>query len=135
MNAQLAPSDQLLIRVKWILRIAVFGTFLGHGVFALGVKPDWIPYLVTVGFSAETAKQLMPVIGVIDLVVAFLALARPYRIVFLYAFTWAFLTASIRPISGLPIWDFVERAANWSAPLAYLLLVGFPRRFSDLFRI
>ena len=122
-------------RIKWVLRIAVFGTFLGHGVFALGVKPDWIPYLTTVGFSVEMAKQLMPVIGSIDLIVAFLALARPFRVVFLYAFIWAFLTAAIRPLSGLPIWDFVERAANWSAPLVYLMLVGFPRSFREWFRI
>ena len=26
-----------------------------------------------------------------------------------------------------PIWDFVERWANWGAPLALLLLLGWPK--------
>ena len=33
-----------------ILRIGVFGTFLGHGLVALQGNPAWIPYLTTVGF-------------------------------------------------------------------------------------
>lgn len=135
MNTHTSPSLPALNAVKWILRIAVCGTFLGHGIFALGVKPDWVPYLTTVGFSPELAMNTMPIIGAIDIVIAFLALVRPIKAVFLYAFIWAFLTAVIRPVSGLPIWDFVERAANWGAPLAYLLLVGFPKKWSDLFRI
>ena len=27
---------------EWILRIGVFGTFLGHGIFALMIKQSWI---------------------------------------------------------------------------------------------
>ncbi len=121
--------------LQWILRIGVFGTFLGHGVFALGVKSGWIPFLTVVGFSEATAIKLMPIIGVIDIVVAILALVKPMPIVFLYAFIWAFATALIRPIAGLPIWDFVERASNWAVPLALLIIQGgFPKNFKELFK-
>jgi len=36
---------------------------------------------------------------------------------------WGFWTALVRPLVGEPIWDFVERWANWGAPLALYLLM------------
>ena len=72
--------------------------------------------------------------GVIDVLVALMALFKPLRIVFLWAALWAFLAAAIRPLAGESILEFVERAALWAAPLAYLFLVGFPRKLSDLFK-
>jgi len=120
-------------KVEWVLRVGVFGTFLGHGIFALGVKSSWIPLLTTIGFSESSAIQIMPVIGCIDITVAFCILVLPIRIVLIWATFWAFCAALMRPISGEPIWEFIERTANWSAPLALLLLHGMPKKFSDLF--
>ena len=117
-----------------ILRVGVFGTFLGHGVFALSVKQSWIPFLTTIGFTTDTAIEFMPIIGIVDLIIAVLALIKPMRVVFLYAFIWALATALMRPIVGLPIWDFVERASNWVVPLAILYLRGFPKTFKELFK-
>lgn len=119
---------------EWILRVGIFGTFLGHGMFALMVKPSWISLFAPVGISAETAIVLMPVIGILDIIVAFVVLIRPYKGILLWATTWAFTTALIRPFAGDPIWDFVERTVNWAAPLALLALHGFPKKFSDWLR-
>ncbi len=119
---------------SWLLRIGVAGTFLGHGLYAVAVRPSWIGYLMAVGLSPEAARQVMPLIGAVDLTVALLVLVRPARGVFLWATCWAFAAALIRPLSGEPFLEFVERAALWAAPLAYLCLNGFPRRFRDLFR-
>jgi hypothetical protein len=38
------------------------------------------------------------------------------------------------PIGPDPIWDFVERSANWGAPLALLFLIGWPRSLKEWFR-
>jgi hypothetical protein len=46
---------------------------------------------------------------------------------------WGFWTALVRPIVGEPIWDFVERFANWGAPLALLALSGIPRTVKEWF--
>ncbi|MBI4150766.1 hypothetical protein HY492_01440 [Candidatus Woesearchaeota archaeon] len=120
---------------EWILRIGIFGAFLGHGVFALGVKQDWIPFFTAVGFSETAATTLMPVIGSLDIIVALFALVWPIRLVLVWATLWGFMTALIRPIAGDPIWDFVERWANWAAPLALLALQGFPKKLADLLRV
>lgn len=121
-------------RAELVLRVGIFGSFLGHGVFALMVKQSWIPYLTTVGFSEQTALTLLPLIGILDIIVALFVLFMPLKIVLVWAVFWGFATALIRPLAGDPIWDFVERSANWAAPLALLLLQGFPQSFKELFK-
>lgn len=118
-----------------VLRLGIFGTFLGHGIFALSVRPDWIPFLTTVGFSVESATSVMVLIGALDIMVAITILVLPLRIVLIWAAIWAFSAAIIRPLSGAHILDFVERSANWTLPLVLLFLQGFPKNTKDLFSI
>ena len=120
-------------KVEWILRIGVFGTFLGHGVFALLGKQSWISYFTSVGISEANAIVLLPLIGGLDILVAIFTLVKTIRVVLISATLWAFAAALIRPISGEPIWDFVERTANWAAPLALLYLRGLPKRLKEFF--
>lgn len=118
---------------QWILRIAVAGEFIGHGVFALQQKQGWIPYFTSFGISAEMAMTLLPLIGVVDIVLAVLILVRLVPVVLLWMALWGFWTALLRPIAGEPIWDFVERSANWGAPLALLFLIGWPKTIKRWF--
>lgn len=120
--------------VEWVLRIAVAGEFLGHGVFALQVKNGWIMYFEAVGFSPEAAATLLPLIGIMDIALAILILIRPVRVALLWMTFWALVTALIRPIAGDPIWDFVERFGNIGAPLALLLLIGWPKNWKEWLR-
>jgi hypothetical protein len=122
-------------KAEWILRIGIFGMFLGHGIFAVGVKEGWIKYLTAVGFSPAGAATILPIIGYLDIAVAFCVLFWPIRAVLACAAFWAFATALIRPVGGDPIWDFVERWANWAAPLALLMLQGIPKTFKEWFSV
>ncbi|OGZ26319.1 MAG: hypothetical protein A2W71_01705 [Candidatus Nealsonbacteria bacterium RIFCSPLOWO2_02_39_8] len=118
--------------IEWVLRIAVAGEFIGHGVFALQGKKAWIGWISQLtGAGAETAGTLLFLIGAMDLIVALIVLLRPIRLVLLWAAFWGFWTALLRPIVGEPIWDFVERWANWGAPLALLLILGWPKSFKE----
>ncbi|OHB05355.1 MAG: hypothetical protein A3A26_02090 [Candidatus Zambryskibacteria bacterium RIFCSPLOWO2_01_FULL_47_14] len=108
----------------WALRIAVAGEFLGHGVLALQGKADWIGWFAKFGVSdAGTAATLLMLVGLLDVAVAIVVLVKPMKPVLLWAVFWGFWTALIRPIVGQPIWDFVERFANWGAPLALFFLI------------
>ena len=122
--------------IQWILRIAIFGEFLGHGIFALQGKEGWFKYFEAMGITApETIKSLLLIVGIVDLVVAFLVLVKPLRIALLWAALWGLWTAMIRwPIGPDPIWDFFERWTNWGAPLALLLLRGWPKSLRDWFK-
>jgi len=116
-------SNKTFQIVLWVLKIGVFGIFLGHGLYAIQVNQAWIPFLVKVGFSNDYAVQIMPYIGCLDIIVAVSVLIKPLRIILIWAIFWAFLTALMRPIVGYSILDFIERSGNWATPLALLLLL------------
>lgn len=121
--------------IEWVLRIAVAGEFIGHGMFALQGKKDWIGWFAQFGVAdPAVAAQLLFVVGMLDIAFAIIILLRPVRIILLWMVLWGFWTALLRPLVGMPIWDFVERSANWGAPLALLLLVGWPRSLRGWFK-
>ena len=106
-------------KIEWILRIGVAGEFLGHGVFAILGKADWIKWTEQLtGLDTATATTFMLVVGLMDILWAILVLVKPIKPVLLWMAFWGFWTALVRPLVGLPIWDFIERFANWAAPLA-----------------
>jgi hypothetical protein len=119
--------------IIWFLRVAICLTFLGHGVFAMHTHAAWVPYITGFGFSEQFAVFIMPYIGYFDVVIALSIIIRPMRIVLIWCVIWAFLTALARPISGAPIWDFVERASNWTVPLVLLFIYGWPSSWKALF--
>lgn len=119
--------------LTWVLRIGVAGEFFGHGVFALQGKESWLEWIQELlGASNATAQTLLTIVGVSDIVVALVVLLAPIPAILLWAAIWGFWTALIRPLVGEPIWDFVERWANWAAPLALLLMVQ-PKNIRDWF--
>ena len=135
--------------IEWILRIGVAGEFIGHGLFATGLMPDakimifsaplsipqkaqWVGWIHQMtGIDMALAAQLLFFVGLFDLFVAFLVLVKPVRIALLWAAFWGFWTALVRPLVGEPIMDFIERWANWAAPLALLMLRGWPRNLKE----
>ncbi|MEK7607157.1 MAG: hypothetical protein AAB444_03120 [Patescibacteria group bacterium] len=123
--------------LEWVLRIAVFGEFLGHGVFALQGKQTWIGWIEQLlRVDVPTATTFLTLIGIADVLVAFAVLlwVRVPRVVLLWAAVWGFWTALVRPVVGEPVWDFVERWANWGAPLALLLVRGWPKSGKEWLR-
>ena len=121
--------------IEWVLRVAVAGQFLGHGVFALQGKAQWVGWFAQFGISdPQTATTLLWYVGALDVALAALVLVKPVRIALLFMVFWGFWTALLRPIVGEPVWDFVERWANWGAPLALLLMLGWPKTLRDWLR-
>ena len=121
--------------MEWVLKVAVAGEFIGHGVLAVQGKQQWIDWLMQFGLpNAEIASQTLLLIGVLDIILGILVLFKPIRLALLWMVLWGFWTALLRPIVGEPIWDFIERFAKWGAPLALFLLVGWHKNFKDWWR-
>jgi hypothetical protein len=119
-------------KLELVLRIGVFGVFLGHGVFALEGKQKFAEMIQSmVPVDAATATSLLFAVGIVDMLVAFSVLLKPQRFVLIYATAWAFMTALARVTAGDPVWDFVERAANWTVPLALLLYIQFKAKIKE----
>ena len=116
--------------------MATAGSFIGHGVFAIQGKEGWFKYFEAVGISnPDTIITLLSLVGILDLALAVLILIKPVRIALLWMALWGLWTAMIRwPIGPDPVWDFVERWANWGAPLALLFLLGWPKKLNEWFK-
>ena len=118
---------------EWTLRIAVAGEFFGHGVFALQGKEGWFKYFTPFGFTnEETMVTILLLVGIMDLLLAAMVLIKPIKPLILWMAFWGLWTAMIRwPFGPDPVWDFVERFANWGAPLALLFILGWPKTWKD----
>ena len=119
--------------MEWVLRVAVAGEFFGHGVFAFQGKEGWFKYFDAFGITdAPTIINILLVVGIVDIALAILVLIRPVKLALLWMTFWGLWTALIRwPIGPEPAWDFVERWANWGAPLALLLHLGWPKNWKE----
>lgn len=112
--------------LSWVLRLGVFGEFLGHGVFALQGKEGWFKYFYGVGINnPETIISILFVVGVMDIILAFWVLWKPWKPALLWMAFWGLWTALVRwPLGSDPVWDFFERWPNWAAPLALYYVMG-----------
>jgi hypothetical protein len=116
------------------LRIASAMCFIGHGAFGMITKAVWCNYLAVFGIGQDTAYQLMPVIGSVDILMGISLLIYPVRAVVLWLVVWGLATASMRPLSGEPFAELLERAGNFGAPLALLILCPPGKGFRAWFK-
>jgi hypothetical protein len=111
-------------KIHYTLRIAAAMCFVGHGAFGIITKPIWCNYFALFGIDKTHAYQLMPVLGLMDIFMGLVLLFKPVRAIVAWLIIWGFITAACRPLSGEPFAEFIERAGNYSAPLALLILAG-----------
>src|ERR1700735_5361838 len=111
-------------KIYYTLRIATAMCFIGHGAFGIITKPIWLNYFAVFGIRHDGAYRLMPVLGVFDILFGLTMLVYPIRAIPLWLGIWGGGTASLRPLSGEPFAEFIERAGNFGAPLALLIMSG-----------
>ena len=108
----------------YTLRIASAMCFIGHGAFGIITKPIWCNYFAVFGIGQSLAYKLMPLVGSFDIFMGIMLLIYPLRAIPLWLVVWSIVTALLRPLSGEPFAEFIERAGNFGAPLALLILSG-----------
>lgn len=108
--------------IHYTLRIASAMCFIGHGTFGIITKTIWCNYFAVFGIGHDLAYRLMPLLGTIDILLGLTLLFYPLRAVAGWLVCWGLITASLRPLSGESFGELIERAGNFGAPLALLLL-------------
>jgi len=101
------------VTIHWLLRIGCAMCFVGHGAWGVITKSGWVPLYGVFGIPASLAWKTMPVIGAVDITFGALVLFFPFRALFGYMALWTLLTALLRPLAGLGVWEFLERAGNY----------------------
>ena len=117
-------SLNLQQKLHYTLRFAIAMCFIGHGSFGIITKPIWCNYFAVFGIGKVMAYQLMPWVGCFDIICGIIMLIYPLRVIPFWLVIWGTITAFMRPMSGEPFAEFIERAGNFGAPLALLLLSG-----------
>lgn len=117
-------KQSIELKVYYVLRIACAMCFIGHGAFGLIGKAVWCNYFGVVGIGKDFAYTLMPYVGVMDILMGLIILFYPLKAAVTWLVVWGMITASMRPLSGEPFAEMIERAGNYGAPLALLLLTA-----------
>ncbi|HLZ23706.1 MAG TPA: hypothetical protein VKQ30_16470 [Ktedonobacterales bacterium] len=115
----------VLVRLEWLLRLAVAGAFVGHGAYgAVLAEPSWFNYFAALGIpeSVVTTNGLMAIVGVAEIAAGVMTLVVPIPALLVAMAGWKIFTELLRPIAGELGWEFVERASNMIAPLALLVV-------------
>ena len=112
-------------RIHYTLRFAAAMCFIGHGSFGIITKEIWCNYFAVFGIGHDMAYHLMPVLGAVDILMGISLLIYPTRVILLWLVVWGLVTALLRPLSGENFAEALERAGNYGAPLALLILSGF----------
>ena len=120
-------------KIYYALRVASAMCFIGHGAFGIITKQIWVNYFGVFGIGHDTAYSLMPLVGTIDILMGIIILAYPLRLAISWLVLWGIITALLRPLSGEPFAEFIERAGNFGAPLALLILSGNGLSFRKMF--
>ncbi|HVU54322.1 MAG TPA: hypothetical protein VHD83_04670 [Puia sp.] len=110
--------------IHYTLRIAVAMCFIGHGTFGIITKEIWTHYFAVFGIGKVLAYRLMPLVGAVDILLGIVMLVRPIRAIAGWLVVWGIITAALRPLSGEPFAELIERGGNFGAPLAFLLLTS-----------
>jgi uncharacterized membrane protein YphA (DoxX/SURF4 family) len=116
---------QLDTKLHYTLRFASALCFLGHGAFGIITKPIWANYFAVFGIGHDMAYHLMPLVGLLDILMGVSLLIYPTRAILSWLVVWGVITALCRPLSGESVAEVIERAGNYGAPLALLILSGF----------
>jgi len=116
----------------WALRLGAAFCFIGHGAFGFITKAAWLPYFAVVGIPEPWAWRLMRIVGAVDVLAGVAVLFAPRGLPLVYMTIWATWTALLRPLSGEPVFEALERAGNYGVPLALMLLTAMPRSIRGL---
>ncbi|HWZ02416.1 MAG TPA: hypothetical protein VNX40_02330 [Mucilaginibacter sp.] len=108
--------------IYYTLRIAAAMCFIGHGAFGIITKEIWCNYFGVFGIGHAMAYKLMPWLGSFDILCGLSLLIYPTWAVVGWLVIWGAITAFLRPMSGEPFAEFIERAGNFGAPLILLIL-------------
>jgi len=131
LQARAHPSSapEALARTCTILRWTTCMLLAGHGALgALHGKPLLASHYAFIGLPVATTV----VLGWFEICLATAVAARPTVPLLLFVAAWKLASESLWIATGAPIWEFVERAGSYAAPLALAALMRCNRASAQL---
>lgn len=114
--------------VMLALRATTSALLAGHGGLALLGKP----ILATQAQAVGLPEGALALLGTFEVALAGAIALRPAASLLIFALAWKVGTEALHPMTGAPVWEFVERAGSYVAPLALWSMVRAPARAARL---
>lgn len=113
-----APAHTPALVLKWTTVLLL----LGHGALGVMGKPGLTGHYAAVGLPGSTTV----IVGWFEIALASAVMLRPGAGLLVFVATWKLASESLFITAGAPIWEFVERAGSYAAPLALAALLAPP---------
>ena len=124
------PNDAIFGAVRHVLKWTTCLLLLGHGALgAIAGKALLTGNYAAMGLPAGTTAM----VGWFEIALAVAVAVRPQTGLLVFVAVWKLSSESLFLVAGAPIWEFVERAGSYAAPLALAVLLRSTcgRRVSD----
>jgi hypothetical protein len=115
---------QVAVVVQWITAL----TLIGHGAYgALLQKKELLDQYAKVGLTSLpiVGSQFTPTLGWFEMALGVAIAIRPLRAFALAACVFKVATELLYPVTGYPVYEFVERGFTYVAPIALFLLIPY----------
>jgi hypothetical protein len=120
-------DERALGWVRRILRWSTVALLAGHGALGIAAKPLLIEHYAALSLPATSAV----VAGWLEVALAVAIAVVPGAGLLVFACAWKLATESLFVVTGAPVWEFLERAGSYAAPLALAILTWYPSAASD----
>ena len=114
------PNDVDTFRAQAVLKWTTCVLLIGHGALGISGTATLVAHYESIGLPASTAMT----VGIFELLLAAAIAVRPMVSVLLFTAAWKLATELLFISAGSPLWEVVERAGSYAAPLALAALVG-----------
>ena len=129
--AALEVSRERLDRVAVYLRWTIGLLLIGHGGFGAFMQKAMLQkQYAAVGLDALPIglSTLGQAFGWMEIALGLWVVAAPFPMALLwFVLAWKVATELLYPISGTPVWEFIERAGDYGAPVALYAILASRR--------
>lgn len=119
-----SSTSDALERTRQALKWTTVLLLVGHGALGIAGKALLTSHYATIGLPTGTTV----ILGWFELVVAAAVALRPAAGLLVFVAAWKLATEFLFVTAGAPVWEFVERAGSYVAPLSLAMLNWRPRK-------
>jgi hypothetical protein len=125
-------DERALSRAKLALRWSTCLLLIGHGAIGVFTESTLLSsHYASIGLPANARAA----VGLFELALAATVALRPAAGVLVFIAAWKLATEMLFISAGAPLWEVVERAGSYAAPLALAVLLSEKVRKSEAYRI
>jgi hypothetical protein len=112
-------TSRLATRLTWTLRVTTSLLLFGHGGLAVIGKPLLLRHFDAIGLGSGS----LTIAGGVEIALAIAILVRPAVPLLVIVAAWKLASESLFLVAGAPVWEVVERAGSYVAPIALAMVL------------